>query len=193
MQALYDRIGVGYDATRKADPWIASRLADYLRIGKGERYIDVGCGTGNYTIALASRGARITGIDASREMLDTARAKAPDNAALSWQLARAEALPFAPGTFAGAVSTLAIHHFSDLPGAFREVSRVLDRATGRYVIFTSTPEQTSRYWLRRYFPAVIERSMRRPPSLARMREALAAAGVARDHDRDLRDPAGPGG
>jgi len=177
MKTPYDRIGIGYDATRQADRWIVSRLARKLRIEPSERYLDVACGTGNYTIALASYGAHMTGVDASREMLDAARAKAPGSAQLEWRLAGVEALPYATGIFAGAVCTMAIHHFEDLAGAFREVSRVLDPATGRLVIFTSTPEQMNRYWLGRYFPTMMQRSVQRMPSFESVVAALKAAGL----------------
>lgn len=172
MSALYDKIGIGYDGTRKADPWVLGKLSHYLKIKGSERYIDVACGTGNYTIALASLGARITGIDVSQEMLNAAQAKAPHNDLLDWQKATVERLPFDTDFFAGAVCTLAIHHFSDLVIAFREVSRVLDPLNGRFVIFTSTPEQTSRYWLGRYFPTMIQRSVKKMPSLESVVAAL---------------------
>lgn len=54
--ALYDQIGVGYDATRRADGYIVDRLANLLKLRSGASYLDVACGTGNYTLALAARG-----------------------------------------------------------------------------------------------------------------------------------------
>ena len=58
MDARYDTIGVGYDATRRADPYIAGRLAHHLAIGAESTYLDVACGSGNYTVALAGLGGR---------------------------------------------------------------------------------------------------------------------------------------
>ena len=55
--ALYDKIGIGYDTTRRADPFILSRLLHYLAPVKGRLYLDVGCGTGNYTAAIELRTA----------------------------------------------------------------------------------------------------------------------------------------
>ena len=44
MNPRYDTIGVGYDATRRADPYIAGRLAHHLAIGAESTYLDVACG-----------------------------------------------------------------------------------------------------------------------------------------------------
>jgi len=52
----YDLIGAGYDATRRADPSIAARLAFHLRCAPGECCLDLACGTGNYTTMLARSG-----------------------------------------------------------------------------------------------------------------------------------------
>lgn len=44
----------------------------------GRTVLDAGCGTGRVAIELARRGFIVTGVDADPEMLDTARAKAPE-------------------------------------------------------------------------------------------------------------------
>ena len=51
MEPIYNRIGAGYDATRRADPYIAGKLDSYLSTKDGLSYLDVACGTGNYTVA----------------------------------------------------------------------------------------------------------------------------------------------
>ena len=76
--ALYDRIGVGYDGSRRADPSIVDDLAGRLSPRTDGRYLDLACGTGNYTRALAARGGDWTGVDASRTMLDAARAQSDE-------------------------------------------------------------------------------------------------------------------
>ncbi len=179
MAVLYDRIGPGYDTTRRADPHIAARLGGLPGLDPGDRCLDVGCGSGNYTLALAARGLRMTGLDISATMLAAAGAKARGVSAPSWCHAPAERMPFAAGAFAGAVAVLSIHHFADLGAALREVGRVLDATRGRFVIFTATRTQMRRYWLNRYFPGLMRRSTARMPSLATVRAALAAAGLGR--------------
>ncbi len=167
----YDIIGSGYDSTRRADARVVARLVHHLAPEAGGRYLDLACGTGNYTVALAEHGLDIVGVDASTVMLEAARAKAP---ALDWRLARAEALPFADASFDGALCTVAIHHFDDLRSAFAEAGRVL--RAGCFVVFTATPEQMQGYWLNRYFPQAIVRSMADMPALEAIEDALRAAG-----------------
>lgn len=169
--AVYERIGKSYDVTRRADPYIVSRLEHYLRAGAELSYLDVACGTGNYTLALSHTGGKWHAIDQSRRMIDAARKKSD---AIFWQLADVTRLPYSDGVFSGVVCTLAIHHFNSLATAFSEINRVM--AAGNFVLFTSTPEQTSRYWLAEYFPEAISKSAEQLPSLEALEEALGAAG-----------------
>ena len=73
--ALYDQIGVGYDTTRRADPGIVQTILRLLDVPAGSRCLDIACGTGNYTIALAEAGLNVTGVDVSQQMLTAAQAK----------------------------------------------------------------------------------------------------------------------
>lgn len=168
--ALYDRIGRGYDTTRRADPAIVGRLLSLLDAPAGSRCLDVACGTGNYTTALAAAGLDLLGVDRSRRMLAGARAKAPGG---RWVQADATALPAADRAFQVAICTMAVHHFGRPDLAFREIARVLDG--GRLVLFTAAREQMQRYWLNRYFPDAIERAtLQMPPldqSVGQLREA----------------------
>lgn len=59
----------------------ADLVDDLLRATGGRRVLDAGCGTGRVAIELARRGHDVVGIDADPDMLDTARAKAPE---LTW-------------------------------------------------------------------------------------------------------------
>ncbi|MEH2137291.1 class I SAM-dependent methyltransferase [Nostoc sp.] len=168
--AIYEQIGKSYDLTRRADPEIAARLAVHLQVKSDSSYLDVGCGTGNYTLALAKTGVWY-GVDQSKKMIDAATKKSN---IIAWQVAEVEALPYADNTFSGVLCTLAIHHFVALTPAFREINRVL--AAGRFVLFTSTPEQMSKYWLIEYFPEAIHKSAEQMPSLEKVIYALNEAG-----------------
>src|SRR5918911_1823155 len=90
--ALYDRIGTDYDVTRRADPYIVGRLMHHLTVGPGGESLDVACGTGNYTIAVAQAGIRMHGIDRSPRTIAAARDK---SRAVTWHIGDVESLPFA--------------------------------------------------------------------------------------------------
>ena len=149
--ALYDRIGIGYDTTRQADPYLLSRLIHHLRPRANGRYLDIGSGTGNYTIAMHQAGVPIRGLELSATMLARAKQKAP---AIAWHNARAEAIPFASGSFDGATCTFVHHHMADPLAAFKEVHRVLT-PHARFVIFNCTAEQMRHCWLNEYFPRMM--------------------------------------
>jgi len=182
MIARYDRIGESYDRTRRADPYLTGRLLAHLRPMPSEQHLDVACGTGNYTVALAATGVEMIGADVSAKMIAAARAKsaavARDRPSPCWVVADVTALPFVTNTFAGATCTLAIHHFANLGAAFAEVGRVV-RAGGRFVMLTATPDQMNRYWLFRYFPEMMARAAAQMPDLGATAAALSAAGFVR--------------
>jgi SAM-dependent methyltransferase len=169
--ALYDRIGVGYDTRRRADPGIVARLRALIAVEPGGHYLDVGCGTGNYTRALAEAGGTWVGLDASAVMLREARTR---GGGVAWHLATAEAMPFPGDVFDAVVSTLALHHFDDLEAAFREARRVL--RGGPLVLFACERGRTQCSWLRAYFPRMFERMAEMEPSEGEIRAALEAAG-----------------
>jgi ubiquinone/menaquinone biosynthesis C-methylase UbiE len=169
--ALYDVIGVGYDTARKADPQIVARLRNHLQALDRTRVLDVACGTGNYTVALARSGLNMTGADISEEMLSQARMKSSE---VKWAQADVARLPYPDAAFSGATCILAIHHFDDLKQAFRQVYRTMGK--GRFVIFTASPEQMERYWLKEYFPKAMEDSCKQMPSLTHIVEALTETG-----------------
>jgi SAM-dependent methyltransferase len=172
-QILYNTIGVGYNNTRRADPFIAKKLFDHLSPQQGSAYLDIGCGTGNYTIALAEKGINFYGVEPSESMLALAREK---NKTVMWRLGTAENIPATDAFFDGAIATLTVHHWVDLNGGMAEIQRVL-KPGGRLVVFTSTPVQMQGYWLNHYFPDMLAKSIGQMPSLERIREALRAAGL----------------
>jgi SAM-dependent methyltransferase len=173
MQPLYNSIGVTYGATRRADPGITASIASYLGISHAGTFLDLACGIGNYACALEILGGRWHGIDVSIEMLEQAKSKSKS---IVWQCADARALPYSSRSFDGVICILAIHHFPDLETPFAEVFRVLDR--GKFVLLTAFPEQMRSYWLCRYFPQMMARSMEQMPSESRVVGALRQAGFA---------------
>jgi ubiquinone/menaquinone biosynthesis C-methylase UbiE len=169
---VYDSIGIGYNTTRCADPYLAERVYELLQPDKDHKYLDIGCGTGNYTIEIAKRGFHFWGIDPSEKMLNEAKAKFPN---IEWLNGFAEHLPCQDVYFDGAIATLTIHHWNNIEKSFSEVCRVL-KPGSRFVIFHSTPEQMNGYWLNHYFPNLMAQATQKMAPLQAVESALNATG-----------------
>jgi ubiquinone/menaquinone biosynthesis C-methylase UbiE len=98
----------------------------------GARVLDVGCGTGELTAALAGLGAEAVGCDVSAVALRRARAAHPELELVQ----SAEELPFASASFDVVWAGEVLEHVQDLLGLLGEVHRVLE-AGG--VLLASTP------------------------------------------------------
>lgn len=169
----YDRIGTDYNDTRQADPFLANKLFELLNPNKEGQYLDIGCGTGNYTIDLFCREIRMIGIDPSEQMLKIARSK---NSGIIWKIGSAEATNLESSSIDGMTGFLTIHHWTDLTAAFIELKRIL-KANGKIVIFTSTPEQMKGYWLNHYFPNMMQKSIEQMPDLESIKNAAKQSGL----------------
>lgn len=171
---VYDTIGTGYNTTRAADPYLTSRILVHLAPHAGGRYLDVGCGTGNYLTALTRHGLQCIGVDPSATMVAAARGKCQDAPILR---ATAEQLPLRGAVFDGALAMLTTHHWPDVAAGYAEVARTLQPGA-RFVIFTFTPAQLRTYWLREYFPGMIERAAAGVPDLSDVTAMLRRTGFA---------------
>ncbi len=172
--AIYNIIGIEYNETRRADEFLTMRFRDFLSPTENENYLDAGCGTGNYTCALASGDYQFYGVDPSETMLEKARQR---NFNVIWQNGRTENLPFENEFFGGALASLTIHYWENPEKAFGEIYRVL-KLNGRFVLFTSFPEQMRGYWLNHYFPKMMIDSINQMPAFAKVEDALKRAGFA---------------
>jgi ubiquinone/menaquinone biosynthesis C-methylase UbiE len=131
------------DRARAYDAWYETPLgaaAHRIELGlvaglaapkRGERALDVGCGTGTYTSWLSERGLEVTGLDRDSSMLAAARSKAPGARLVEGD---ATELPFADGEFDLAVATTLFCFLSpdERRAAARELLRVV-RPGGRVV------------------------------------------------------------
>lgn len=122
---------------REDDPAQYRAVFDALGVNAGERFLDVGCGTGGSVRALATRFpdvARAVGIDKSETMIAEARARTPAaGAAVEFQVADAHALPFPDDSFDGAFSLRVFEIIGEPRRALAEMARVL-RPGGRVVV-----------------------------------------------------------
>ncbi|MBW4579575.1 MAG: class I SAM-dependent methyltransferase [Tildeniella nuda ZEHNDER 1965/U140] len=168
----YEKIGKGYNLTRQADPYLVNCITQLLDPRNSSHYLDIACGTGNYTLALATKAGKWTGIDHSSVMLKKASRKSLD---ITWCVADAEDLPFDSESFDGVIITLALHHFENSVRVFRESARIL-KVGSPLVLFTSTAEQMENYWLNHYFPKAMQRSITQMPTLPDTLDSLQQGG-----------------
>ncbi len=131
-----------YDLSGRAltfgrDTAIRQTLIELAAPVRGETVLDVGCGMGTLAIVIAPRvgSGAVHGIDASPEMIGVAREKAVKvGAAIDFQVAVVEALPFPDAMFDLVTSSLMLHHLPDELKAtgLREIRRVL-KPGGRFL------------------------------------------------------------
>jgi ubiquinone/menaquinone biosynthesis C-methylase UbiE len=97
------------------------------RKGKNERVLDIGCGTGNYSLELARAGFDVDGIDFAARMLGKAKIKA-FKSGLSVRFSRVDFnydLPYPVHSFDYALCAAAIQCVAEPLSFLREVKRVL--------------------------------------------------------------------
>jgi ubiquinone/menaquinone biosynthesis C-methylase UbiE len=103
----------------------------------GREILDAGCGAGPLFAQLRDRGATVTGFDASTKMLELARQRLGEDAAL--QVADiAEPLPFSDGAFDDVVVSLVLHYLEDWTAPLAELRRVL-KPGGRLILAVNHP------------------------------------------------------
>lgn len=173
MTPIYNNIGKGYDANRRADPEILRILIDLILFKDHGSYLDAACGTGNYTSELAKIGGSWKAFDQSKIMIEKAQEKTSD---VEWSVLDVVETSYTSASFDSILCTLAIHHFNNLTAAFKEIARIL-APTGRVIIFTSTPDQMKTYWLNHYFPNMLQLSISQMPSIQKIESALGQANL----------------
>jgi len=115
------------------------QIAAFLAPLEGRRILDVGTGTGRAAIALAKRGAAVTGIDAAAEMLQVAERRAREaGVAVTFTRGDAHGLAFPDRSFDAVVCLRVLMHTPDWRASLRELCRVAaDRVVFDYPSITS--------------------------------------------------------
>ncbi|MCH8158131.1 MAG: bifunctional demethylmenaquinone methyltransferase/2-methoxy-6-polyprenyl-1,4-benzoquinol methylase UbiE [Nitrospinae bacterium] len=144
IQNMFSAIAPRYDFLNRLlsvgrDRYWRKSAIDLLAPRPGEHILDVATGTGDMALEIASRSlqdVRVAGIDFSRRMLELGRNKIRRQGRermVSLQLGSGENLPFADGSFDGAVCAFGIRNYADVKLGLREMFRVL-KPGGRVVI-----------------------------------------------------------
>ena len=133
-----------------ADDWVAHADANDYRLFylmprmlallgdvRGKDMLDLGCGEGGYARELASRGARVTGVDGSARLIEIAKSRSPSD--IRFLRTNANALDdLESSSFDCVVAPMSLMDVEDYAGAIGEVHRVL-RVGGELVMSITHP------------------------------------------------------
>jgi ubiquinone/menaquinone biosynthesis C-methylase UbiE len=142
--ALFDSFASDYDsffATKFGEAILlaeASAIMKAIRPQKGLECLDAGCGTGIFTSLLVKSGMKVTGVDESTRMLDSA-SKKPELASTRLVNSKLTALPFENMAFERVLCSFALEFVDDQEQAAKEIWRVL-RPNGIAVIALLNPD-----------------------------------------------------
>lgn len=176
MKIDYDFLAKEYALHRQIQPEVLKDLIQTGKLSHASQVLDVGCGTGNYTVALEkSSGCSCWGIEPSEQMLAKAREQTQS---APFKLGQAEHLDYPEGFFDLVFSVDVIHHVGDRPEHFREAWRILKKS-GKVCTVTDSEEIIRRRQpLSVYFPESVEVELQRYPRIADLRAMLVEAGFS---------------
>jgi SAM-dependent methyltransferase len=138
MTSVYDseRLAEAYAFDR---PPVHQQILRSVRLARqADRALDVGCGAGLSTAALAPLARRVIGLEPIAAMLSHRRTVAPR---AGFVIGRAERLPFAAGSF-DLVTAAGSLNYADFPSALAEVARVLT-LDGTFLLYDFSPGRRS--------------------------------------------------
>lgn len=187
VKSFYDRDAESYDQrwlgkggrrTAEIQAELGRRMISDWSV---RRCLEIGPGTGRFSVDVGRRASSYVGADLSREMLLQARAKLGGSASEGVGLVQAsvEALPFADGTFDAVFCVNVLNHVPRIRLALGEISRVLEDKGHFLINFTNVKSY--------FLPAAILVNRRgealgksvysRWRSLRRMRKTLEEVGL----------------
>lgn len=170
---FHDRDNAGTYATREADDSWRQAIGRIVDLD-GLRVVDLGCGGGIYSTALAQMGStQVIGVDSSAQMVQDARerAEAAGISAIIFQQGSAEQTGLPDGGADLVLQRALIHHLAEPSAAFVEAGRILrpggtllvqDRTMADVMVPASS--QHLRGWFFELFPRLVDVEAARRPS-----------------------------
>lgn len=158
VEAMFDRIAPRYDLlngllTLRFDQVWRRSMIRRAGVRRGERLVDLGCGTGDVCGLAAAAGARVVGIDFSRKMLAAARARG-----LAAELVRADAirLPLRAACADVVTCAFALRNVVSIPLVLAEAARVLSPGGRLALLEVDEPPGRLLHWAHAlYFRRVV--------------------------------------
>lgn len=178
-KADYRQISMTYDAARplseqNLELWIrfiAQRIGSHQKIG----FLDLGCGTGRFSIAIASKlEYSVTGSDVSKEMLSKAREKERASR-INWIVHEASLSPWGNKTFDAVFMSHLLHHVDEPLKVVRECYRIIKHegtVLNRYGAIDNIRDDVEHT----FFPETLEIDEARIPTIKQVEEWFIDAG-----------------
>lgn len=114
-----------------------ARMAGALGLEPGSRLLDAGCGSGQFAIAFAELGCRVTAIDLSPEMIERGRGHATERGVeVEWRIGDVTHIAEPVAVYDAILARTVLQFVPDVPAALHEFRRVL-KPVGR--LFASVP------------------------------------------------------
>ena len=142
-RAVWDERAARWDVISRENTLAPDRAADLertidaLRVSPGDRVLDAGCGSGQFAIAFAERGMRLTGVDLAPAMIERARAHAAGRGlAIEWRIEHLAQISDPAAVYAAIHCRAALQFVPDVVATLREFRRLL-RPGGR--LYASVP------------------------------------------------------
>jgi SAM-dependent methyltransferase len=175
------RIPETYRVGRQLPPetmqlWLDA-IAEYLVPERNVETVilDLGCGTGRFSVPLAERfGAAVIGVEPSEKMRSEALASSA-HPRVTYLSGSGEAIPCRSESVDAALLSMVLHHIRDLPAALRELRRVL-KPGGLVFVRTDLKGLKDSVVFYRFFPAAMRIGAERSPLAKDVRRQFADAG-----------------
>ena len=165
-------------------------IATYAQAFQQPVALDVGCGGGHASFALAPHVAKVIAYDLAEEMLrvvaGAARERGLEN--LEVRQGSADFLPFADATFDLVCTRYSAHHWTNLPQALAEMARVLKPGGKCIVVDTASPDNVLADTYLQSIELLRDASHVRNRSLPAWRELLSQAGFKVVSDKGWKLP-----
>ncbi len=148
VQQMFDRIAPKYDLMNRLitlgmdQPWRRAGLAK-MRVGPGDRLLDVACGTGDLAEIAIARGAKVIGLDFATEMLRGARARG-----IPGEFVRGDAgrMPLRDASVDVVTCGFALRNFVHLGQVLCEMGRVLVPGGRLMILEVHEPKRPLARW-----------------------------------------------
>ncbi len=169
----YDSVAAAYDCLRAGDPEMVEHILRRVELRSESLVLDVGCGTTNNTLLLASATrSLVVGLDLSLGMLRTAILKTRSVPVLQ---ATAELMPFTSHSFDLVYMTEVLHHLSDYASALTEAHRILKNRASLCIV-TQSHDQIAERMTSRFFPSTVRIDQSRYPRISEIEGVLSTIG-----------------